>query len=189
MAMFAPGSVKRKDLEVVYDRQPDSSLFSETKRIRISMDGEAPLILEEEEEEEAVMSSRAVEAQLQVDGLPQGNRNLMTSTVDEMPIDGEVATAAAPWIAPSLDPVEIHEREETGAEDPMEVEEEEEEGLLRRPGRTAPAVIWILLRKDRFTQLPVDYGRNENNNSSCNKGVGSIPIQRAGMGKKKNVKS
>ncbi|URE36396.1 hypothetical protein MUK42_08021 [Musa troglodytarum] len=149
MAMFAPGSVKRKDLEVVYDRQPDSSLFSETKRIRISMDGEAPLILEEEEEEEAVMSSRAVEAQLQVDGLPQGvprsglgNRNLMTSTVDEMPIDGEVATAAAPWIAPSLDPVEIHEREETGAEDPMEVEEEEEEGLLRRPGRTAPAVIW-----------------------------------------------
>ncbi|CAL9071178.1 unnamed protein product, partial [Musa textilis] len=143
MAMFAPASVKRKDLEVVYDRQPDSSLFSETKRIRISMDGEAPLILEEkeEEEEEAVMSSRAVEAQLQVDGLPQGNRNLMTSTVDEMPIDGEVATAAAPSIAPSLDPVEMHEREETGAEDPMEVEEEEE-GLLRRPGRTAPAVIW-----------------------------------------------
>lgn len=127
-------------------------------------DGKRPLILEEE----VAMSSPAFEAQLQVDGLPQGvlpsfrssisdsclyfhlrptpvltwssflteNRNLMTLAVDEMAIDGEVATA---MIASSLDPIEIHEREETGAEEPMEVEEQE--GLLQRPGRTA-TVIW-----------------------------------------------
>ncbi|CAD5190060.1 uncharacterized protein LOC135610536 isoform X1 [Musa acuminata AAA Group] len=133
MAMFVPASTKRKDLEVVYDRQPDLSLFSETKRIKISLDGKPPLILEEE----VAMSSPAFEAQLQVDGLPQENRNLvMTLPVDEMAIDGEVATAT---IASSLDPTENHEREETGAEEPMEVEEQE--GLLQRPGRTDP-VIW-----------------------------------------------
>ncbi|CAL9080029.1 unnamed protein product [Musa acuminata var. zebrina] len=165
MAMFVPASTKRKDLEVVNDCQPDLSLFSETKRIKISLDGKPPLILEEE----VAMSSPAFEAQLQVDGLPQGvlpsvrssisdsclcfhlrptpvltwssflteNRNLvMTLPVDEMAIDGEVATAT---IASSLDPIENHEREETGAEEPMEVEEQE--GLLQRPGRTDP-VIW-----------------------------------------------
>ncbi|XP_064973550.1 uncharacterized protein LOC135617373 [Musa acuminata AAA Group] len=133
MAMFVPASTKRKDLEVVNDRQPDLSLFSETKRIKISLDGKPPLILEEE----VAMSSPAFEAQLQVDGLPQENRNLMmTLPVDEMAIDGEVATAT---IASSLDPIENHEREETGAEEPMEVEEQE--GLLQRPGRTDP-VIW-----------------------------------------------
>ncbi|XP_065047702.1 uncharacterized protein LOC103982179 [Musa acuminata AAA Group] len=133
MAMFVPASTKRKDLEVVNDCQPDLSLFSETKRIKISLDGKPPLILEEE----VAMSSPAFEAQLQVDGLPQENRNLvMTLPVDEMAIDGEVATAT---IASSLDPIENHEREETGAEEPMEVEEQE--GLLQRPGRTDP-VIW-----------------------------------------------
>ncbi|RWW12068.1 hypothetical protein BHE74_00017611 [Ensete ventricosum] len=65
----------------------------------------------------------------------------MTLPEDEMPIDGEVATAT---IASSVDPIEIHEGEETGAEEPMEVEDEtEREGLLlQRQGRTAAPVIW-----------------------------------------------
>ncbi|KAJ8497332.1 hypothetical protein OPV22_007884 [Ensete ventricosum] len=89
----------------------------------------------------------------------------MTLPEDEMPIDGEVATAT---IASSVDPIEIHEGEETGAEEPMEVEDEtEREGLLlQRQGRTAAPVIWsgsvrnehgmvspILLRKNQLTQL------------------------------------